>query len=69
MPPTVRELQELDVVRLSLGSGPMKTTLALMKKVANELSNDGTYNVLVETLTPRSDAAAAYQMVIGAVSR
>ena len=37
-PPSVRELQDLGVARVSLGSGLMKATLALIKKVADELS-------------------------------
>jgi hypothetical protein len=50
------------VARLSLGSGLMKATLALMKKVANELTETGTYNTLSNALTPLSDAAIAYKM-------
>ncbi|HEY6951318.1 MAG TPA: isocitrate lyase/phosphoenolpyruvate mutase family protein [Bacteroidota bacterium] len=65
IPPSVRELQDLGVARLSLGSGLMKATLALMKKVADELSEKGTYNVLVDTLTPLPDAVKAYKMAIG----
>ena len=65
LPPSVSELQDLGVARLSLGSGLMKATLALMKKIANELSEKGTYNLLSDTLTPRPDAAVAYQMAIG----
>lgn len=62
LPPSVRELQDLGVARLSLGSGLMKATLALMKKVAEELSGKGTYTVLSDALTPLSDAALAYHM-------
>jgi len=62
IPPSVRELQDLGVARLSLGSGLMKATLALIKKVANELSDQGTYNLLLDTLTPLPDAALAYRM-------
>jgi 2-methylisocitrate lyase-like PEP mutase family enzyme len=62
IPPSVRELQDLGVARLSLGSGLMKATLALIKKVADELSAKGTYNILLETLTPLPDAAMAYKM-------
>jgi 2-methylisocitrate lyase-like PEP mutase family enzyme len=65
MPPSVRELQDLGVARLSLGSGLMKATLALIKKVADELSEKGTYNILSDTLTPLPDAAMAYKMAIG----
>jgi 2-methylisocitrate lyase-like PEP mutase family enzyme len=63
--PSVHELQDLGVARLSLGSSMMRATLALIKKVANELSEKGTYNFLLETLTPLPDAALAYKMAIG----
>ena len=65
IPPSVRELQDLGVARLSLGSGLMKATLALMKKVADELSEHGTYNILLDALTPLPDAVKAYKMAIG----
>ena len=65
IPPSVRELQDLGVARLSLGSGLMKATLALIKKVADELSEKGTYNLLLDTLTPLPEAATAYKMAIG----
>jgi 2-methylisocitrate lyase-like PEP mutase family enzyme len=61
----VSELQDLGVARLSLGSTLMKATLALIKKVADELSERGTYGLLSDTLTPRADAAMAYKMAIG----
>src|SRR5574338_1504016 len=65
IPPSVRELQDLGVARLSLGSAMMKATLALMKKVANELSEKGTYHILLDTLSPLPEAAMAYKMAIG----
>jgi 2-methylisocitrate lyase-like PEP mutase family enzyme len=65
LPPSVRELQDLGVARLSLGSGLMKATLALIKKIADELSEKGTYNILSDSLTPLTDAALAYKMAVG----
>jgi 2-methylisocitrate lyase-like PEP mutase family enzyme len=65
LPPSVRELQDLGVARLSLGSSLMKATLALIKKVADELSEKGTYNILLDTLSPLPEAALAYKMAIG----
>jgi 2-methylisocitrate lyase-like PEP mutase family enzyme len=65
LPPSVHELQDLGVARLSLGSSLMKAVLALTKKVADELSEKGTYNILLDTLTPLPDAAMAYKMAIG----
>ncbi|MGE5429387.1 MAG: isocitrate lyase/PEP mutase family protein [Methylococcaceae bacterium] len=67
LPPSVRELQDLGVARLSLGSSVMKATLALIKKIANELLEKGTYNVLFDTLNPLPDAATAYKMAIGLI--
>jgi 2-methylisocitrate lyase-like PEP mutase family enzyme len=64
MPPSVSELQDLGVARVSLGSGLMKATLALIKKVADELSERGTYNILLDAMTPLPDAAMAYKMAI-----
>jgi len=63
--PSINELQDLGVARVSLGSSLMKATLALIKKVADELSEKGTYNILLDTLTPISEAATAYKMAIG----
>jgi 2-methylisocitrate lyase-like PEP mutase family enzyme len=63
--PSISELQDLGVARVSLGSGLMKATLALIKKVADELSEKGTYNILLDTLTPLADAANAYKMTVG----
>lgn len=65
LPLSVRELQDLGVARLSLGSGLMKATLALIKKVADELSEKGTYTILLDALTPFPDAVLAYKMAIG----
>jgi 2-methylisocitrate lyase-like PEP mutase family enzyme len=65
LPPSVRELQDLGVARLSLGSSLMKATLALIKKVADELTAGGTYTILSDTMSPRPDAALAYQMATG----
>ena len=65
LPPSVRELQDLGVARLSLGSSLMKATLALIKKVADELSENGTYHILLDAMTPLPEAALAYKMATG----
>ncbi len=65
LPPSIRELQDLGVARVSLGSSVMKATLALIKKIADELSERGTYNILLDALTPLPDAVLAYKMAIG----
>jgi 2-methylisocitrate lyase-like PEP mutase family enzyme len=65
VPPSVRELQDLGVARLSLGSGVMKATLALIRNVADELLAKGTYGILLNALTPIPEAALAYRMAVG----
>lgn len=62
LPPSIQELQDLGVARLSLGSSVMKATLAFIKKVANELSEKGTYHILSDALQPLTEAATAYAM-------
>jgi len=62
---SISELQNLGVARVSLGSSLMKATLALIKKVADELSEKGTYNILLDTLTPLPNSVMAYKMAIG----
>lgn len=65
LPPSVSELQDLGVARLSLGSSLMKATLAIIKNVADELSAKGTYGILSDCMTPASEAALAYKMAVG----
>ncbi|MBC9912756.1 isocitrate lyase/PEP mutase family protein [Chitinophaga varians] len=65
VPPSVRELQDMGVARLSLGSSLMKATLALIKKVADELSHQGTSNILLNAMTPIAETTLAYKMATG----
>jgi 2-methylisocitrate lyase-like PEP mutase family enzyme len=41
--PSIPELQGLGVARLSLGSGPMRATMAVLRDIARELKSTGTY--------------------------
>jgi len=41
--PSVRELVALGVKRISLGSGPMRAAMGLLRRVAEELKTAGTY--------------------------
>jgi 2-methylisocitrate lyase-like PEP mutase family enzyme len=42
--PTIQELQEIGVARVSFGSGPMRATLTLLQDIARELKETGTYS-------------------------
>src|SRR6266849_782155 len=44
--PSIPELEELGVARVSLGSGPMRATLGLLRRVAEELKTSGTYSAM-----------------------
>jgi 2-methylisocitrate lyase-like PEP mutase family enzyme len=44
--PSVPELEKLGVARVSLGSGPMRATLGLLRRIAQELKTSGTYSAL-----------------------
>ena len=44
--PPIPELQKMGVARVSVGSGPMRATLGLVKRIAEELKGSGTYTTL-----------------------
>jgi len=44
--PSVPELKKLGVARVSLGSGPMRATLGLLRRLAEEVKTSGTYTAM-----------------------
>lgn len=44
--PSIPEIEKLGVARVSLGSGPMRATLGLVRRMAEELKSSGTYGAL-----------------------
>jgi 2-methylisocitrate lyase-like PEP mutase family enzyme len=44
--PSIPELEKLGVARVSVGSGAMRATLGLVKRIAEELKSSGTYATL-----------------------
>jgi len=44
--PSIPELEKLGVARVSLGSGPMRATLGVLRQIAEELKSSGTYSAL-----------------------
>ena len=44
--PSIPDLEKLGVARVSLGSGPMRATLGLLRRMAEELKAAGTYSAL-----------------------
>ncbi len=44
--PPIPELEKLGVARVSLGSGPMRATMGMLRRMAQEVKGDGTYTAL-----------------------
>lgn len=58
--PSTMELQRLGVKRVSTGSGPMRATLALIRRIADELLTDGTYKNFTVNSIPYHEANALF---------
>jgi len=53
--PSVPELKKLGVARVSVGAGPMRATLGLLRRIAEELKTTGTYSAM-EGAVPYAEA-------------
>jgi 2-methylisocitrate lyase-like PEP mutase family enzyme len=49
--PSVAELTAVGVKRISLGSGPMRATLGLLRRLAQEVNAQGTYSLMDTSLS------------------
>lgn len=54
--PAVGELERLGVQRVSLGAGPSRATMALTRRIAEELRESGTYRAFLEQTMPSAEA-------------
>jgi 2-methylisocitrate lyase-like PEP mutase family enzyme len=50
--PTIRELETMGVARASSGSGAMRATLGLLRRIGKELMEEGTYTHMVDGAVP-----------------
>lgn len=64
-PPSIKELEEMGVARVSLGSSLMKSTLHTIKQIGEEVMHQGTYQLLAERLNPIPETIKAYKMATG----
>ena len=53
--PSIKELEKIGVARVSVGSGMMRATLGLVRRVATELKEAGTYSALFEGAVPYAE--------------
>jgi 2-methylisocitrate lyase-like PEP mutase family enzyme len=51
--PSISELGELGIARVSVGSGPMRATLGHLRDIARELREDGTYDRMDDAIPYR----------------
>lgn len=59
--PPVAELEHLGVRRVSLGSGPMRATLGLLKRVARQLREEGVFSLMNDGALSYADANRLFQ--------
>jgi len=53
--PSVTQLQDLGVARVSVGSGPMTATLTLLRNIATELAGPGTFTSFTTQTIPYAE--------------
>jgi 2-methylisocitrate lyase-like PEP mutase family enzyme len=59
--PSIPELHELGVARVSVGSGPMRAAMGLAREIARELLERGTYTSLTRSAIPYSEMSELLQ--------
>jgi len=59
--PTAPELEQLGVRRISEGSGPMRATMGLARRIAQELLSTGTYKSFHEGAIPYPEANKLFE--------
>jgi 2-methylisocitrate lyase-like PEP mutase family enzyme len=59
--PSIPELARLGAARVSFGSGPMRATLALARRIAKELLGPGTYSALTQDSIPYADVNRLFE--------
>jgi 2-methylisocitrate lyase-like PEP mutase family enzyme len=59
--PSATELERLGVVRVSMGSGPMRATMALVRRIAKELMETGTYKAFTDDTIPYAEVNRLFQ--------
>ena len=50
--PSIKELEKIGVARVSVGSGMMRATLGLVRRIGGELRDTGTFSALFEGAVP-----------------
>jgi 2-methylisocitrate lyase-like PEP mutase family enzyme len=59
--PAIPRLRELGVARVSVGSGIMRATLGLTRRIAQELTGTGAYTAMLDGTMPFAEANALFE--------
>lgn len=54
--PSIAELQQLGVARVSLGSGPMRAAMGLLARMARQLREEGSFSLMTDGAMPYPEA-------------
>ena len=58
---TINDLKNIGVARMSLGSGPVRSSLALIREISTELYTNKTLNVMFNTSIPYEEANKLFE--------
>jgi 2-methylisocitrate lyase-like PEP mutase family enzyme len=53
--PSIQELKTLGVKRISMGSGPMRAAMGLLRRITTEAQTSGTYKAMLEFAVPYAE--------------
>jgi len=59
--PAIPTLERLGVARVSLGSGPMRASLGLLKRMARQLQQEGSFALMTQDAVSYADANRLFQ--------
>ena len=60
--PTIAELHKLGVKRISMGSGPMRAAMGLLRRICQEARTSATYNLLLDGAIPYPEMNAMFKV-------
>lgn len=59
--PSITELKQLGVKRVSMGSGPMRAAMGLLRRIAHEAREQGTYKLMVDGPVPYPELNSLFE--------
>jgi 2-methylisocitrate lyase-like PEP mutase family enzyme len=59
--PSLQELKDLGVKRISMGSGPMRAAMGLLRRIAEEARTSGTYKTMLEGAVPYAEMNSMFK--------